>query len=81
MTVAYANPPECEEEDGTCEDLRNEYRWEYRMDQDEAAQYKYIIDVDGNAWSARFKRLLSSGSLIFKSTIMRGLLFTRHYCA
>jgi hypothetical protein len=26
---------------------------------------------DGNAWSARFQRLLSSGSLIFKSTMMR----------
>jgi hypothetical protein len=26
---------------------------------------------DGNAWSARFQRLISSGSLIFKATIMR----------
>ena len=33
--------------------------------------YRYILDVDGNAWSARFKRLLTTGSLIFKSTIMR----------
>lgn len=30
---------------------------------------RYILDVDGNAWSARFKRLLSTGSLILKSTI------------
>jgi predicted nucleic acid-binding Zn ribbon protein len=26
---------------------------------------------DGNAWSARFQRLLSAGSLIFKTTIFR----------
>jgi hypothetical protein len=28
---------------------------------------------DGNAWSARFQRLLSGGSLVFKSTIFREL--------
>jgi hypothetical protein len=41
------------------------------MTHQEALTYKYVVDVDGNAWSARFKRLLTSGSLIFKATIMR----------
>ncbi|KAJ7721120.1 glycosyl transferase family 90-domain-containing protein [Mycena metata] len=31
-----------------------------------AARYKYVLDVDGNGWSSRFKRLMNSGSLIFK---------------
>ncbi|KAJ7080641.1 glycosyl transferase family 90-domain-containing protein [Mycena belliarum] len=33
-----------------------------------AGRYKYVLDVDGNGWSSRFKRLMNSGSLIFKAT-------------
>lgn len=29
----------------------------------------YLIQVDGNGWSGRFRRLMSMNSLIFKSTI------------
>lgn len=37
---------------------------------------KYSDDNrDGNAWSARFSRLLAGGSLVFKSTIMRKRLY------
>jgi hypothetical protein len=32
-------------------------------------QYKYMIDVDGNAWSGRFHRLMSTKSLVLKSTV------------
>ena len=32
-------------------------------------QYKYLMDVDGNGWSGRFHRLMSTKSLVFKSTI------------
>ncbi|KIY64389.1 glycosyltransferase family 90 protein [Cylindrobasidium torrendii FP15055 ss-10] len=36
----------------------------------QTSNYKYLMDVDGNAWSSRFYRLISqSGSLIFKSTV------------
>ncbi|KAG8961623.1 Glycosyltransferase Family 90 domain containing protein [Tulasnella sp. 419] len=52
-----------------CNRLVNEYEWKERQEFDEAWNYKYIIDVDGNGWSARFKRLITSKSLIFKSTI------------
>ncbi|KAF8347448.1 glycosyl transferase family 90-domain-containing protein [Amanita rubescens] len=34
-----------------------------------AGNYKYIIDVDGNGWSGRFKRVITSNSLIFKATV------------
>lgn len=30
---------------------------------------KYVLDVDGNSWSGRFRRLLKSNSVVFKSTI------------
>lgn len=33
------------------------------------ASYKYLLDVDGNGWSARFKRLMSTNSVVLKSTI------------
>ncbi|KAJ7079970.1 glycosyl transferase family 90-domain-containing protein [Mycena belliarum] len=31
--------------------------------------YKYVLDVDGNAFSGRYLGLLRSGSLVFKSTV------------
>jgi hypothetical protein len=31
-------------------------------------QYKYLFDVDGNGWSGRFHRLMSTRSLVLKST-------------
>ncbi|ORY21979.1 hypothetical protein BCR39DRAFT_474188 [Naematelia encephala] len=71
MDVGFVGKPiQCEDADGTCQTLSEEFPWLPMMSQEDALQFKYIVDVDGNAWSARFKRLLTSGSLIFKSTIM-----------
>ncbi|KAL7425261.1 hypothetical protein Q5752_000949 [Cryptotrichosporon argae] len=71
MDIKFTNKPlQCDEEDGTCRDLENEFVFAPYMTQDESSTYKYVIDIDGNAWSARFQRLLMSGSLVFKSTIM-----------
>lgn len=33
------------------------------------ARYKYLLDIDGNGWSARFKRLMTTNSAVLKSTI------------
>lgn len=33
------------------------------------AQYKYVMDVDGNGWSGRFHRLMSMKALVLKSTL------------
>ncbi|CAB9503812.1 KDEL motif-containing protein 1 [Seminavis robusta] len=41
------------------------------MNDAQTQQYKYIMDVDGNAFTSRFPRLLQSGSLLFKSTRFR----------
>ena len=84
MDVAFAGETIlCEPE--ICEVLKEEYQWRERQSDKEAGNYKYIIDVsglfcpfqiniddikvDGNGWSGRFKRLMTSNSLIFKSTI------------
>lgn len=69
--VAFVDGPiQCIEEDGSCEALAGEYPYRERIEPYQADRYKYVVDVDGNAWSARFQRLLMSGSLVFKSTIV-----------
>lgn len=68
MDISFAGSPvQCEEP--TCEELRNHFDWRKRMDTQESSRYKYVIDVDGNGWSSRFKRLMASNSLIFKATV------------
>jgi cellulose biosynthesis protein BcsQ len=32
-------------------------------------KHKYLIDIDGNSYTARFANYLSSGALVFKSSI------------
>ncbi|KAJ7683894.1 hypothetical protein B0H17DRAFT_1181503 [Mycena rosella] len=41
---------------------------------DDGYKYKYVLDLDGNAFSGRYLGLLRSGSLVFKST-----LFTEYF--
>lgn len=56
-------------DDATCDELVNMFEWKKYVSPENAGKYKYILDVDGNAWSARFKRLITSSSCIFKATI------------
>ncbi|KAJ7678062.1 glycosyl transferase family 90-domain-containing protein [Mycena polygramma] len=68
MDVAFAGDPMmCDPE--TCKTLQKLFPWRRRQSAQEAGEYKYVIDVDGNAWSGRFKRLITSNSLVFKATI------------
>ncbi|KZP07098.1 glycosyltransferase family 90 protein [Athelia psychrophila] len=69
MDAVFAGEPtDCEGE--VCDLMNAELRFtgEY-MGSAEAGKYKYVFDTDGNGWSSRFKRLMVSRSLIFKSTI------------
>lgn len=71
LDVGFTGAPiQCSESDGTCAQIAKEYVFLPRMSHKQAAPYKYMLDVDGNAWSARFKGLLSTGSVVLKSTIM-----------
>ncbi|KAJ7472379.1 glycosyl transferase family 90-domain-containing protein [Mycena galericulata] len=68
MDVAFAGDPiMCDPE--TCAYLQKVFPWRRRQSVAEAGDYKYVIDVDGNGWSGRFKRLITSNSLVFKETI------------
>ncbi|KAF7378029.1 SPX domain-containing protein [Mycena sanguinolenta] len=65
--VAFADRPlNCE--GAQCAVLEGMFEWRKAHDLKTAARYKYVLDVDGNGWSSRFKRLMNSGSLIFKAT-------------
>ncbi|PPQ65416.1 hypothetical protein CVT24_011497 [Panaeolus cyanescens] len=46
----------------TCEKLRKVFEWRRRMEMKEAGQYRFVMDVDGNAWSSRFRKLLAGPS-------------------
>ncbi|KAF8880624.1 glycosyltransferase family 90 protein [Infundibulicybe gibba] len=68
LDIAFAGKPlSCATE--TCEQLAKMFEYRRAHDNKAAGNYKYILDVDGNGWSSRFKRLITSNSLIFKSTI------------
>lgn len=56
-------------DDGTCieqEDIFGINKGGH--DGEEYRRYLYLMDVDGNGWSARFLKLMSSHGLVFKST-------------
>ncbi|KAF9240418.1 glycosyl transferase family 90-domain-containing protein [Melanogaster broomeanus] len=70
MDVAFAGTAVgCDKDGGTCKKM--ESLWEFRkwQERSQEGRYKFIFDVDGNGWSARFKRLITSNSLVFKATI------------
>ncbi|KAH9812106.1 family 90 glycosyltransferase [Melampsora americana] len=60
---------QCSVEDGSCERVGKEIEFGDYVDWEFQNNHKYVLDIDGNAWSGRFRRLLGSNSLVFKSTI------------
>lgn len=60
---------QCDEEDGSCDAVKRIIDFQPALGWNQANEYKYLLDIDGNAWSGRFHRLLSSNSAVLKSTI------------
>ncbi|KAG9026634.1 Glycosyltransferase Family 90 domain containing protein [Tulasnella sp. JGI-2019a] len=58
---------QCTEE--ICKVMERDLAFKPLMSSEEMVQYKYLMDIDGNGWSARFKRLMTTKSLVLKSTI------------
>ncbi|OJA20997.1 hypothetical protein AZE42_09122 [Rhizopogon vesiculosus] len=52
-----------------CDSLHEIFDWRRPQNTSQAGRYKYAFDIDGNGWSGRFKRLITSNSLVFKTTI------------
>ncbi|KAF8754258.1 Extension Ser/Thr-type protein kinase [Rhizoctonia solani] len=68
MDVAFAGSPiQCEEP--VCTEMKKIFEYRGHMGWSDANKYKYIMDIDGNGWSARFKRLMTTNSMILKTTI------------
>ncbi|KAJ3781614.1 glycosyl transferase family 90-domain-containing protein [Lentinula aff. detonsa] len=68
MDAAFVQgPSQCEEP--TCNFMKQTYEYKKMQSMEDAGNYKYVLDIDGNGWSGRFKRLITSNSLVFKSTI------------
>ncbi|KAF4616689.1 hypothetical protein D9613_008818 [Agrocybe pediades] len=69
MDIAFTRGPiGCDP--GTCEYIKTLFEWKAPQDYagKEAGRHKYFLDVDGNGWSSRFKRLITTNSLVFKAT-------------
>ncbi|KAI5481828.1 capsular associated protein, glycosyltransferase family 90 protein [Pseudohyphozyma bogoriensis] len=61
---------QCKKEDGTCDDMDRVFGgYDRRISFDRAALYKYVLDVDGNSWSGRFRRLMLSNAAVVKATV------------
>ncbi|KAG8904911.1 Glycosyltransferase Family 90 domain containing protein [Tulasnella sp. 403] len=72
LDVKFAGPPvSCEKGPGkTCQELEKRFDFELKWDDEEQEKnWKYLIDIDGFGCSSKFARLVTSKSLIFKSTI------------
>nr|XP_019042714.1 hypothetical protein I302_08420 [Kwoniella bestiolae CBS 10118]OCF21644.1 hypothetical protein I302_08420 [Kwoniella bestiolae CBS 10118] len=62
-------PAQCDQADGSCDDMAREIEFMGRVRKEDSLKYQYVIDVDGNGWSSRFRRLLSSNNVVLKSTL------------
>ncbi|KAM0753095.1 hypothetical protein T439DRAFT_311762 [Meredithblackwellia eburnea MCA 4105] len=61
---------QCVKEDGTCDKMNEVFQgYDKRISFDRASLYKYVLDVDGNSWSGRFRRLMMSNAAVVKATI------------
>jgi beta-1,2-xylosyltransferase len=58
--------------DGTCEELDKTLIYRPRIEPDEALKFRYILDIDGHGWSSRFRRELTTGSVLMKATVHVG---------
>ncbi|WVQ96630.1 hypothetical protein IAU59_003735 [Kwoniella sp. CBS 9459] len=63
------SPIQCSEEDGTCNDMRREIQWAGHQGAEELNRHKFLLDIDGNGWSGRFRRLMSTNSMVIKMTM------------
>ncbi|BGP16351.1 hypothetical protein JCM10213_004892 [Rhodosporidiobolus nylandii] len=68
MDISFAGGPvQCDPE--TCAIMNELIDFKDTMGLNDAYQYKYVMDVDGNGWSGRFHRLMSMKAAVLKSTL------------
>ncbi|CAK7245630.1 MAG: hypothetical protein STHCBS139747_007214 [Sporothrix thermara] len=69
FNVYFSHVGQCDE--GDCEAQKQFFTIKDRADQQDAWKYKYLVDLDGNAFSGRFYAFLKSRSLVYKQAIFR----------
>ena len=69
MDVAFAGRAHQCTTQRICDSIEEKFEFRSFQTLAESANYKYVMDVDGNAWSGRFKRLMLANSVIFKATV------------
>jgi hypothetical protein len=69
VDVFFSHVGQCDE--GDCNAQREFFTVKDRVEQQDAWQYKYLLDIDGNAFSGRFYAFLQSHSLIFKWAVFK----------
>ncbi|KAK7441565.1 hypothetical protein VKT23_020797 [Stygiomarasmius scandens] len=69
LDIAFSGsgPIACDEP--TCSLLSRLYEFRKPVGIRGQSRYKYLLDVDGNAWSSRFKRLMSTNGVVLKATV------------
>nr|ODN93002.1 beta-1,2-xylosyltransferase 1 [Cryptococcus depauperatus CBS 7855] len=60
---------QCDNGDGTCNEMEQEIGFAQEDNPERSNDFKYIFDTDGNAWSARFRRLMESSNVVIKATV------------
>ncbi|BGO99711.1 hypothetical protein NBRC10513v2_003939 [Rhodotorula toruloides] len=71
LDTGMVGPPvQCVKEDGTCDKMFEVFQgYDKRVSFDRASLYKFVLDVDGNSWSGRFRRLMLSNAAVVKATV------------
>ncbi|KAH6661101.1 hypothetical protein BKA67DRAFT_510920 [Truncatella angustata] len=69
MDVYFSGVGQCDP--GDCDAQKEFFTIKGHAGQQDAWNYKYLLDIDGNAFSGRFYAFLKSRSLIFKWAIFR----------
>ncbi|KAH8894958.1 hypothetical protein GQ53DRAFT_71963 [Thozetella sp. PMI_491] len=69
MDVYFSHVGQCD--DGDCNAQRQFFDVKGHAEQQDAWKYKYLLDIDGNAFSGRFYAFLQSRSLVYKLAVFR----------
>ena len=69
FNVTFSHVGQCDP--GDCDAQREFFHVADRVPPDDAWNYKYLVDIDGNAFSGRFYAFLRSKSLIYKIALFR----------
>ena len=69
VDVKFSHVGQCDP--GDCDAQKEFFDVVDRVDQQDAWQFKYLLDMDGNAFSGRFYAFLKSNSLIFKMSLFQ----------